>query len=562
MSKKEKQAATVKKGTVRSAKPKSDLLDRMNAWLEKNDRKMFFLVLLLSTVFSLLLFDAKVSDGGDDSSYIERAWSFVHEGKYPYFQGPGYPVMLSLVLRVFGLNVPALKFFSFFCQLGFVFFTYKAFVKRIPYVVLYALLAFISVNYYIQYYSSQTFTETFFLFLQSICIYVTFRIIDSIDPAEGWMDSLKKNYLKWLLFGALFVFLSISKSIGFVTILAVAGYFILKKNYRQAVYALVAFFLIRFIYQQITGLAFGPNDTNQLELMLRKELYKPELGHEDFGGMIDRFFGNFNTYMSLHIYRIMKLRSDHYEITSIIPQLSYITALVMGIFTFLSYRKNKFTFFTNIYVIILCAGIFVGVQVLNMQDRLIIIAMPFIFLLFFYGFYELVKRYASLQVVFVLFAAIMLLVNVKYSLVDRVIGEKKITALKKNLAGDIYYGYTPDWENFLKMSKYCADSLPADAQVISRKPAMSFLYGNGKKFAGQFIVTSENPDTVLADWKKRNVDYVILASLRMNPKKNNGAYINTIHRMIVPVYQKYPEKIQLVKSFGTTEKCELYRITY
>jgi hypothetical protein len=194
-----------------------------------------------------------------------------------------------------------------------------------------------------------------------------------------------------------------------------------------------------------------------------------------------------------------------------------------------------------------------------MQDRLIIIVMPFIFLLLFYGTYELVKRSSFVQGIFVIFASVMLVITIGKSAIQ---AKKNTTALKKNLSGDIYYGYTPDWENFLKMSKYCADSLPENAKVISRKPSMSFLYGDGKKFVGQYMVTSMDADTVLMSWKKLDVQYVILGNLRMNPKKNNGRVINTIHRMLAPVYQKYPQKVKLVKSIGNTEKCELYEIKY
>ena len=537
---------------------KSDLFERLNTWFEKHDKKVFYSLLFLSTLFSFILFDAKVSDGGDDSSYIERAWSLLHDGKFPYFQGPGYPIFLSVIVKLFGLNVIALKMFSVVCQIGFVWFTYKAFVKRIPYTVLFALISFISFNSYIQYYSSQTFTETFFLFIQAVCFYIVFKIIGSIKAQQGLLDDLKQNYLKWIGFGLLFVLLSISKSVAIVAIVAVILYFVLNKNFKQILFVIISFVLIRLIYQTITSAIYGPSTSDQFEMILRKELYKPELGYEDFGGMIDRFFNNFNTYMSLHIYRIMNLRGEAYELTSIIPQFAYITAVLIGIFTFLSYKKNKFVFFSSIYLIMLCGGIFFGIQAQNMQDRLIIIVMPMIFLLFFYGIYELIKRYSSLQMIFVLFASGMLLYTIKISVVDK----NKITALKKNLSGDIYYGYTPDWENFLKMSKYCADSLPDSAQVLSRKPSMSFLYGNGKKFVGQFVTTSMNADTVLMGWKKQNVQYVILANLRMNPKKNNGRMINTIHRMIAPVYQKYPQKIKLVKTIGTKEKCELYEIVY
>lgn len=564
MSKKDKaqikSSVSSKNPTARTA-VQLTLLDRLNNWFEKNDKKVFYTLLFLSTLFSLLLFDSKVSDGGDDSSYIERAWSFIHEGKFPYFQGPGYPLALSFFVKMFGLNVIALKFFSVACQFGFVWVTYLTFRKRIPYVVLFALISFISFNNFIQYYASQTFTESFFLFLQSICLYVTFKIIDAINNDSSLIKGFQENYGKWLLFGFMFVLLAISKSIGFVAVGGVVLYFLFTRNYKQIVYAIVMFLAFRFLYQIITTAEFGANTSNQLEMMLRKQLYKPQGGHEDFSGMIDRFFNNFDTYISLHIYRILNPVYKHdYAITDIVPPLAYITTVVLAVFTFLSYKKNKYIFFSSIYLISLCGGIFLGVQAQNMQDRLIIIAMPLIFLVLFYGMYELVKKYSMLQTVFILFASIMLLVTIGKS---TVLAKQNATALKKNLGGDVYYGFTPDWENFLKMSKYCADSLPDSVNVLSRKPSMSFIYGNGKKFIGQWD-SPENPnaDSVLMGWQKQNVKYVILPNLRMNPKKNNGKIINNIHRMILPVYQKYRDKIRLVKTIGTIEKCELYEIIY
>ena len=136
MSKKEKQtvkATVIEKSPISKMHGKSDLFDRINRWFERHEKIIFYSLLFFSTLFSFLLFDAKVSDGGDDSSYIERAWSLLHEGKFPYYQGPGYPIFLSMIVKIFGLNVIALKMFSVVCQFGFVWFTYKAFVKRIPF---------------------------------------------------------------------------------------------------------------------------------------------------------------------------------------------------------------------------------------------------------------------------------------------------------------------------------------------------------------------------------------------------------------------------------------------
>ncbi len=544
---------------------KTGMLDNLNKWLEARDKKVFYSILFLSTLFTLLLFDSKVSLGGDDSSYIERAWSLINEGKFPYFQGPGYPVILSFFMRIFGLNIVALKFLSVLCQFGFVWVTYLTFRKRIPYTVLFALIAFISVNNFVQYYASQTYTETFFLFVQSICLYITFNIIDNINEKAGWAEGFKENYKLWLLFGLMFVVLTISKSIAFVTIAGVLLYFLLNKNYKQIVYALAAYLVFRGIYQLITTSMYGANDSNQLELMLRKDLYKPEGGHEDMGGMIDRFFANFNTYVSYHMYRIFNLRLigsievlDGETITPL-PALSFVSTIILAVFTFFSYKKNKFIFFSSIYLIALVGGVFFGVQANNMQSRLIIIAIPLIFLVLFYGMYEFAKRNSTLQFFFIAFSIVMLVISLGKSSIN---AKQNFVALKKNMSGDMYYGYTPDWENFLKLSKYCADSLPKDAQVLSRKPNMSFIYGKGKKFVGQYIVNSENADTVLMDWKKENVKYVIMPNLRQNPKKNNGRIINTIQRMLGPVVQKYPEKLKLLKTEGTDEPAYLYEINY
>jgi hypothetical protein len=546
-------------GKQESNVPAAGLLARIESWFMRNDKIVFFALLILSTLFSLLLFDSKVTEGGDDSGYIQRAWEFLHEGKYPYFQGPGYPVFLSIFMKMFGLNVIALKFFSVLCQLGFVWFTYKSFHKRIPFTVLFALLAFISFNSYIQYYASQTFTETFFLLVQSVCLYVLFGIMDKIDRTQSFVEGLKGNYLKWILFGIVFVLLSISKSIAFVSIVGVVFYFIITKNYKQAAYAVIAFAGIRIIYQLVVTSVFGPPDTSQLEMMLRKELYKPEAGHENFAGLIKRFFDNFDTYISLHVYRILNIRAESTEVAKVVPALSYVSALIIGFFTIISYRKNKFVFFSAVYFIVLCSGIFVGVQAANMQDRLIIIAMPLIFLVLFYGAYELAKRSSVAQTLVVLFSAFMLLVTIGKSSVK---AKENTTALKRNLSGDIYYGYTPDWENYLKMSKYCGDSIPDSVQILARKPNMSFIYGNGRKFVGQFWVTTTDPDSVQMEWQSKNIRYIILPNLRMNPKKNNGRIINTIHRMLVPFYNKYPQKVKLIKTIGSTEKCELFQINY
>ncbi len=527
-------------------------------WIKRKEKLLIFAVLLLSLIVSLLLFDSKVSPGGDDSAYIERAWQLAYEGKFPYFQGPGYPVFLSLIIKMVGLNVWMLKVFSVLCQLLFVWFSYLAFRRRVPYFVLFSLLLFLSSSYYIQYYSSQTFTEAFFLMIQSMAVYVVFRIIDSLkNLPEGFVEAFKINSLNWMIFGLVFCLLSVSKSVAIIAIAGVVIYFLFNRNYKEAIFALLVFVLLRMLVEWITGSIYGPDQTNQLELMMRKDLYKPALGHEDLPGLIVRFFDNFNTYLSLHLYRMLHLRSA--DALMIFPPLAYLTAVAFGLFTFLSYRRNQYIFFSGIYLIVLSCAVFSGVHAGNMQDRLIIIVIPFFFIVMIYGLSLIARRSGTAQYVVMIFTGFILLTSLGFSLSR---SYANIESLKKNLSGDVYYGYTPDWENFLRMSEFCSDSVPEGLCILSRKPNMSFIYGDGRKFVGQYWATTTHPDSVLMAWKEQQIKYVILGSLRLDPKVADGRIINTIHRMIDPVREKYPEKLRVVKTIGEEEKCELIEISY
>ena len=149
---------------------------------------------------------------------------------------------------------------------------------------------------------------------------------------------------------------------------------------------------------------------------------------------------------------------------------------------------------------------------------------------------------------------------------------ENLPILSKNLKGEKFYGYSADWKNFLQMSEWCADNLPDSALVASRKAPMSFVYGKGKKFFPVYSVialdTATNyskPDSVLAWFKKNKVTHVILASLRRDPAKADGNVINTLHRMIEPIAQKYPERLVLIHQIPAAdaaqiEPCYLYEI--
>ena len=87
-SKKQKKYALKKPISTENSIPQIDFLDVLNVFFKKIAPLLFWLGLGMTILFSLLLFDLKVSDGGDDSSYIVRAYEFIKNGVFPTFQGP------------------------------------------------------------------------------------------------------------------------------------------------------------------------------------------------------------------------------------------------------------------------------------------------------------------------------------------------------------------------------------------------------------------------------------------------------------------------------------------
>ena len=154
----------------------------IDKFLNKNSRVLVVIILSLGVLFSLLLFQARMDTGGDDSGYVLRAYDFIHKGVFPSYQGPLYPLVLSIFVSFLGIKIVLLKFLSIIFNFIALLFLYKAFKGRIPALVLYSVLLLAAVNTYILNFASLTYNESFFMALQYIFFYYFFKLQDSIKP--------------------------------------------------------------------------------------------------------------------------------------------------------------------------------------------------------------------------------------------------------------------------------------------------------------------------------------------------------------------------------------------
>jgi len=552
------------------------LFGKIEKWSEGQNNKLLILFLFFSLFFSFMLFNARISEAHDDALYLEGGWRYVNEfPNYFYTQNaPLYVLFLGLLTKIFGFKLLIFKLFNVVFNFFAVYFFYKAFYKRIPFLVFIPVMIFVSCNHLIQYYASMTFTEAFYLFLQSLLFFHFLKLYDALQIEPQGL----KNWRLFVLIGLSTFLLATCKSVAVVAVPTLMLFFLMEKQWKNALYSIGAFLLFKIPYELIVKMIWGAQNqfSGQSKILLQKDPYDKSLGNDDLSGFIGRFFDNCRLYLGKRFYELLGLREEHLK--SIESQLeadklnkehNYLAFFVIVILLFALYKiikqKNKPLLFFGLFTGAQLLLSFIILQARWDQPRIVLICMPVMLILMYYLFFDSVKKSGMGQSIYIVIVGIISL-SVLISSFKR--GTTNLPIVKKNLAGNVYYGYTPDWQNFLRCSEWCADSLPKNTLVASRKAPMSFVYGKGKKFFPIYSVIKKdsltqqsNPDSALAFFSEKGVTHIMVGSLRINPKENSGQVINTVHNIIQPIMEKYPNKLKLIHTEGLSEPTYIFEIT-
>jgi hypothetical protein len=513
------------KGNKKTSKKITDLFETVDVFFEKKGYIFFIISALLMIIFSIELFDVKVSDGGDDSAYIVRAYNFIHHFDYPGgFQGALYPVVLSLFIKVFGINLPILKSLSLIFILCFLFFFLTSYKKTIPPALLYSVILLISGNMYLLYYASQTYSETFFMMIQAVLFIIIFKYFISDQPEQ---ININKDYKKFLIFGFALFLVSLTKNIGFISIIAILCYFLVVRYWKTFLYTFLSASLFILPFEIIKRIIWGQwvvQFQSQGTGLLYKDFYNPAKGKCGFFDFIMRFVDNSNLYLSKHLFMFLGFKTE-YTVTPILTILIYALFIIAFISVF---KKNKYLLFTGTYIGVMCAVTFVIIQKQWDQDRLIIIYYPYILIFILGGFYYLLRKTSlkKFQIALLILISIIFITTLKATIPA---AETNKGILKKNLAGDLLYGLSPDWVNFIKMSEWSAENIPTDKVIASRKPDISFVY-TGRKFYPVYKVPSITLDELQSKLTTDSLPVSVVVSLNdIFPKTdiyaNNRFYI-------------------------------------
>jgi len=532
-----------------------DLLSILDNFFYKK-RKLFFLIFfVLNVIFTLLLFNLRVSVGGDDANYIIRAYDFINNFTYPAFQGPLYPMVLSLPILIFGINLPILKFLSALFLFAHFYLFFKTFKLYVPQFVLIATIAVIAINPYLLFYGSQTYSEAFFMLLQILFFAYFFKNFISEDINK--LD-VKSQIIKYL-YVSLFVFaLGLTKSIGNIALIAIIIYFAFEKQWKSIAFSLISFIGIFALWKLIKTIIWGSVSAqfaSQTKVLLQKHPYDIEQGQETFMGFIHRLIDNSTIYLSKHILKLFGLVGD---IGNGIPIVAVIVVIILITSLFFIFKNNKYLWFTGIYLASMFGSTFIILQTIWESTRLIIAYFPLLVLFIFGGFYYILKtkKLRTYQIILPILFLFLFFSTFKRN-TEKVKIQRPI--LKENLSGNKLAGLTPDWINYIKMCEWAAKNIPKGEKIAARKPSIAFIHTN-RRFHGIYKVDSENADTLLKHLNNYKVKYVIMASLRKFERKKTKYTINTIERYLYYIQQKYPEKIKGIYKIGSDEPAYLYKI--
>ena len=529
---------------IKPSSNKGDVLDQIDAFLEKN-RNIFLLVSIAITSFlCYLLFDARMSFQTDDSEYVLMAKNFLTHGDYPSYHGTLYPVMLGFLMKIFGMKVMIFKMFSsIFIVLQILFF-YEAFKGKVPYLVLFTTLIYLSVNSYFLYFASQTYTEAFTLCLQALAFIFFFNHIKLL----GENPSLKSTWKSWLVFGFFLLVLSITKNILIVSVGCFALGFIIYKEWMNALMSVLSFVIFKLPYEILTRTVLHAQTTNQLSQVMQKDFYNPAAGNEDFpSGYIGRMIDNFNIFVSVQFYKVLGFRADH-QTTSAADDASWFLTLLFAaavVFILITlFRKNRYLVFGLLYAIGVWFASFASLQVIwSEQWRLILPYVPYILIALLGALWYRAKE--AKQAIFkpVLIVVCIIFLFIQLPLMSKKVSDNGI-ALKHYLKGDMTYGVPDQYADFVSICDSMQSKVPADAIIATGKPGEAFVYSHGCKFERvPMPKADESADSVLADLKKQGITHLFA-----------DGFSRQVNADIKIIGKQYPQKLVPVLEAGPQDR--------
>lgn len=538
----------------------------------------FIYAAVLFMLFIVLYFyvrDTKIHLGGDNAEYYILAKALAEGKGYNYIASmgdqphnhfpPGYPFIMSVLMRFFGSDQATLTAFNGVFMLGSVLLLFNLFHRFTQNIHLgFAVAAACLFNYHLMQYSTIMMSEIPFLFFSCLTLWVFLQLKTDENP-------LRQAY--FYIFIALLASSFYIRTAGISLVAGSLFYFAWQRNWKFALAISLGFFLLVLPWQ-IRSRSLGGNSYVKQLLMVNP--YAPEQGalgtifldasgkticrdsilkqpatvtqHTNMQFVADlatRFTNNTKRYISREIPAgiFPWLEHDPKEPTSGSEWLwgSLIFAFILwGIYKIKEHRLLLLGYMLGSFgILLLWPDVWFGA-------RFVLPLLPFLLFAFANGLIESIKfglQKLNFNSPFLLNAllpfVLMAFIPKWYPEQGGILRDEKgneyptfLLSLSR-LHNGAEEDYDPKYKNYFACAAWIKDNTPKESVICCRKPGL--LYVNADRYVTGFKA-STNTDSVVANLVTRKVSYVVLDQLGFSD----------VGRYLYPAVMANPQKFPIV----------------
>jgi branched-subunit amino acid transport protein AzlD len=509
---------------------------------------IYMLLLFVAFVCSYqYIHDSKIHLGGDNAEYYILAKALLEGKGYTYIANlvalphnhfpPGYPFLLSILMRIVGTDQATLTAFNGAFLLGALYILFNLFKRASGNIHLaFVVCATCLLNFHLMQFSTIMMSEIPFLFFASLSLWCFVQIDLANNP-------LKERF--FYPFIALLVAAFYIRTAGLSLVAGILLYLLLQKNWKYLAATAVSFFALVLPWQ-LRSRALGGSSYGKQLMMINP--YKPESGAVGAMDMVMRFGHNVVRYFAREVPAglfpwLEHDPNDAYTSSEWVIGAIILAAIIFGLYKLKNYRTLFIGYTLGSFgILLLWPDVWFGV-------RFVLPLLPFLWFFFGNGVYESLKWLAdktALKGGFVVAAAlpfVLFAFTPKWMTVKRVKTEMQgkeqvqyeefapcMAALHANREQD----YEPKYKNYFDLAQWVADNTPKESVICCRKQGLFYLTAN--RYVTGFKNTTDIND-LLKDLQLRKVNYVLLDQLGFAD----------VGRYLYPAIMANPKQFQIIQ---------------
>ncbi|MBO8130936.1 MAG: glycosyltransferase family 39 protein [Candidatus Marinimicrobia bacterium] len=399
---------------------------------------------------------------------------------------PGYPVIIALVLKLFGDSVVLLKVLNGLLFLGSILITFLLIkeltgIPNLSFVISILLL----LNKFLCRFSTILMSEIPYLFFTLLSIFILNKVVTEERPERS-----KQFYL--IIVTSILAFYI--RPVGLSLLVSIILFLLFKKRLKLAVIASAGFLLL-YLPWMIRNFIFGIK-SRYFNVIFISNPWRPETGKvSTITDFLNKIVNNFNEIaLKGFIDVIFPFIKINYNTNSALGILAGFIVLFVIFYGAIKVKKiNLFLLFyliTNLGILILWHG--------GNGPRYVIPLAPFISLCFYFGIFKLLQIVTTSNKQFYYLPFLFLI------LVPFMINSLKEIRLQAKSS------YPPSYRNYFLAAQYLEKNSPKGAIICARKPWILYFYC--KRYIYNYLFTSDDKK-LIKDLVDKDVDYVVLDQL-------------------------------------------------